>query len=155
MVHNSPIPADHPESGVAFSVHPIGLVRATPPKGPEVAAPSQAIGSWTVEIFPRFGRGLGHLEAGSLAWLVTYQIDHGRPDEPLADRAGTSGCPSPTDRPDHRFSPIRFTRVKLTRTRGNRLYVEGAAIENGTPVLDFFLLPSSPPEFCTPSAFLG
>lgn len=142
MAHQDPNTTDHPESGVAFSVHPIGLVHATPQKGTVNAASPHATERWIIEIFPRFGQGLGHLEAGSLAWLVTYHIDHGRSCEFLAIPAGATGCPSPPVRPDHRFSPIRFTQVKLTRTRRNRLFVEGAALENGTPVLDFF--PASP-----------
>jgi len=114
------------EQGVAFNVHPIGVVHS-PHRHAVQALPR--MDRWAVEIFPRFSDVVEGLAVGTVAWLLTFHIE---PDS----KCESSGFDKLATHPLHQVSPIRFIQVKLIGRDGESLQVEGAGIEDGTPVLD-------------------
>jgi len=123
---------------VTFNLQPIGVVR-TPfsetsqiPKG--CGAEHHAEG--VIEVAPHLEAGLTDIEGFSHLYVLW-----------VFDRAGAAeliGTP-PTDTRPHgvfatrsprRPNPIALTVVSLQRREGNRLFVSGVDMLDGTPVLD-------------------
>ena len=126
MLPHNPDSAIPLEQGVAFNVHPIGVVHSPHRHAAQVL---QCEERWTVEIFPRFSDVLDGLEVGVVAWLLTFHIE---PDSIGKSSVHDALAPHPL----HQVSPIRFTQVKLIARDSESLQVEGPGIEDGTPVLD-------------------
>jgi len=99
-----------------------------------------------VEVLPEYSEGLDGLEGFSHIILVAYlhKVPKSYPlkvkpfrrfarigVEVEAPLVGVFAADSP-----HRPNPIAITIVRLLRRDGNRLYVEGLDLFDGTPVLD-------------------
>ncbi len=90
----------------------------------------------TVEVDPRWVRGLAGLETASHVWLL-YWMDQARRDLVLqaprhyAEQRGTFALRSPV-----RPNPIAIAVARLIRIEGNTLTVVGVDCLDNTPLLD-------------------
>ena len=117
---------------------PIGVVR-TPhtdtkqiPKGPGAKHEAEGV----IEIEPRFEAGLLDIEGFShlfVLWAFDRSTDYELVGIPPVDTRphGVFATRSP-----RRPNPIALTVVRLLRREGNRLYVAGVDMLDGSPVLD-------------------
>ncbi|HEX6095128.1 MAG TPA: tRNA (N6-threonylcarbamoyladenosine(37)-N6)-methyltransferase TrmO [Thermoanaerobaculia bacterium] len=132
-----------------FTPRAIGYARtsyadlAQVPKGP-LAKHDHAEG--VLEIEPELEQGLTDIE-GFSHLIVLWVFDRARGFELMATPPGGTVAHGvfATRSPD-RPNPIALTVVELVRREGNRLYVRGVDMLDGTPLLDIKPYLSSVPE---------
>jgi tRNA-Thr(GGU) m(6)t(6)A37 methyltransferase TsaA len=122
-----------------LSLEPIGLVRSgwtspgqAPHQGPEMGAES------TIELDPRWAKGLTGLKPGRDLWVICYLHQTKEPKlmvHPRGDRSRPQTGMFNTRSP-HRPSPLSLTLVRLLAREGTRLIVRGLDVIDGTPVVD-------------------
>lgn len=138
------------DPGVAFTVHPIGVVHTPHRQGAQLFPNPSTPERWVIEVFPRFSNELEGLDAGVTARLLTYHID---PDLECRPPMGTSAAMtfgSSISSLLHFLSPIRITLVKVIGRQGGNLKVQGPWLEDGSPVIDIqVLLPAQESESLT------
>jgi len=121
-----------------FTMKPIGTVRSPLadksqiPKGPGARHEAEGV----LEILPELEAGLTDLEGFSHLYVV-WVFDR---SEGFDLMTSTPLDPRPhgvfSTRSPRRPNPIALTVVRLLRREGNRLYVRGLDMLDGTPILD-------------------
>jgi tRNA-Thr(GGU) m(6)t(6)A37 methyltransferase TsaA len=129
-------------------MHAIGTVRSPHadvsqiPKGCGARHMSEGV----IEVLPEFERGLTEIEGFSHLYVIwAFHQSEGYDlmvTPPTDDRPhGIFATRSP-----RRPNPVGLTVVRLVRRVGNRVYVEGVDMLDGTPVLDIKPYLSNVPE---------
>jgi tRNA-Thr(GGU) m(6)t(6)A37 methyltransferase TsaA len=123
---------------MSFAMHPIGYVRnsfsdkAQIPKGPFAKHEADGV----LEILPDLEQGLTDIEGFSHLYVI-WAFDRSEGFELMAlPPADTQPHGVFATRAPRRPNPIALTVVELLRREGNRLYVRGVDMLDGTAILD-------------------
>lgn len=122
----------------AIIFHPIGILHT--PFEDAAQTPIQSIRSdapGEVEVYPQYAQGLENIE--EFSHIILFYVWHRAP--PVVD---LKVKPFLDDRPYGLFAtrypcrpnPLGFSVVRLERREGNRLFIRGVDMLNGTPLLD-------------------
>jgi tRNA-Thr(GGU) m(6)t(6)A37 methyltransferase TsaA len=121
-----------------WRMHPIGYVRSGYSETDQIpkGLGTQHVADGIVEVLPEFEAGLQDIEGFSHLFIIwVFDQSHGYEllGIPPSDNQphGVFATRSP-----YRPNPIGLSVVQLQRREGNKLFVRGIDMLNGTPVLD-------------------
>ena len=140
-----------------IELNPIGTVRSPYtdttqiPKGPGARHDAEGV----LEIDPAFEEGLTDIEGFSHLYIVW--VFHRSEGFSLMAQPPTDARPHGVfaTRAPRRPNPLALTVVRLLRREGNRLFVHGVDMLDGTPIVDIKPYLSSVPEATLRRGWLG